>query len=401
MRPRRLRWQLASITAARGGINTGFRMIYPFLPVLARGMGVQPQAIILAATARSALGLGAPLVGSLADTRGRKTAMLLGMGVFAAGCAGLAIWRTYPAFVVAMLAVSVCKILFDPAEMAYLGDRVVYARRGLVIALSELGWSGAFLVGVPAVGWLMERTSWSTPFAWLALAAVLLGGWLWRELISDPPAQGERPTIRTGFRSILANPSAIGFLAISLFISAGNETVAIVFGLWLEVDFGLQIAALGAASAVIGLAELGGEGLVAGLADRLGKRRAVAIGIVSNSLAALALPGLGRTLPGALLGLFLFYLTFEFTVVSSLPLLTEQVPQARATLIASNITGFSLGRTLGALAGGPLFRMGLAANCGAAAAINLAALAVLLLFVREHSLGSPAGEVSGASGEGA
>ncbi len=401
MRPKRLRAQLAAITAARGAINTGYRMIYPFLPTLARGMGVDPQAIILAVTARSALGLGAPLVGSLGDTRGRKTAMLLGAAVFGAGCAALAIWPSFPTFVLTTLAISLSKILFDPAEMAYLGDRVAYARRGLVMAISEFGWSGAFLLGVPLAGWLMERGGWTAPFAWLAGGMLLVGGWLWRDLLPDPPSAGKRPSMLAGFRAVLAHPSARAVLVLSLLIAVGNEVVAIVFGLWLEADFGLQVAALGAASAVIGLAEFSGEGLVAALVDRIGKRRAVAGGIGCNVLAAVALPALDDTLTGALVGLFFFYLTFEFTIVGSLPLMTEQVPQARATLMATNITGFSLGRALGALAGGPLFRIGITANCAAAAAINLAALAVLLLFVREHGVVQPVGEPSSATGDGA
>ena len=51
-----------------------------------------------------------------------------------------------------------------------------------------------------------------------------------------------------------------------------------IFGVWLEDSFDLQIAALGAASAVIGLSELGGEGLVAAFVDRLGKPRAIGLG---------------------------------------------------------------------------------------------------------------------------
>jgi predicted MFS family arabinose efflux permease len=120
----------------------------------------------------------------------------------------------------------------------------------------------------------------------------------------------------------------------------------------------LKIAALGAASAVIGFAELGGETLTAAITDRLGKARAVAGGVLLNCLAALALPFLGASLPGAFVGLFLFYLTFEFALVSSIPLMTEVFPPARATLMAGNVAAHSLGRALGALVTAPLFALG-------------------------------------------
>jgi predicted MFS family arabinose efflux permease len=117
---------------------------------------------------------------------------------------------------------------------------------------------------------------------------------------------------------------------------------------WLEDSFGLQIAALAGASAVIGISELGGEGLVALLTDRIGKPRALALGMSANALAAALLPFIGRTEVGALVGLFLFYITFEYVMVSHIPMMTELLPGARATIMAFNLSGHSLGRAIGA-----------------------------------------------------
>ena len=52
--------------------------------------------------------------------------------------------------------------------------------------------------------------------------------------------------------------------------------------------------------------------------------------------------------------------------------------------MATNIAASSLGRSLGALAGGPLFAIGLGANGLVAAGLNIAALLLLLSFVRER-----------------
>jgi predicted MFS family arabinose efflux permease len=111
----------------------------------------------------------------------------------------------------------------------------------------------------------------------------------------------------------------------------------------------LKIAALAGASAVIGLSELSGEGLVALTTDRLGKPRALVLGLTGNILAALLLPIVGRTPLGALVGLFLFYITFEYVMISHIPLMTEIMPGARATLLSFNVAGHSLGRMIGAL----------------------------------------------------
>lgn len=383
--PVRLRYQVLAFTVVRTIINTAFRMVYPFLPAISRGLGVPIESITVAITLRATLGVFSPFIGSLADIRGRKTAILLGVGLFAVGMLLVTVWPTYPSLFVSLLLVGLSKIVFDPAMQAYLGDHVPYERRGLAIGLSEFGWSGAFLLGIPIVGWLIAQYGWNAPFFWLTLLGIGLIFLLWRILPVDRPIPGTQLSLRQGFRVVLSYPSALAGLVMALLINASNETVNIVYGLWLEDSFGLQIAALGVASAIIGIAELGGEGLVAGFVDRLGKRRAVGLGLLCYAAASLLLPALGVTETGAWLGLFLFYLSYEFTLVSTIPLMTELAPGARATLLASNVAAFSLGRALGSLIGPALYVHGLPANTIAAALMNLASLALLIIFIREAS----------------
>jgi len=359
-------------------------MVYPFLPVIARGLGVAPEAIILGVTARLALGLATPFLGALADRVGRKPAMLAGIVTFMIGGLIVGLYPSYTTLIVALLTVGLSRSLFDPALQAYVGDRVAFERRGTPMALVELSWSGAYLLGVPVVGLLIGAAGWVAPFPALAAVALLGALWVGFTLPGKAGTEVRGASITSGFSAILARRSALAGLAVGFLLSSGNETVSIVYGLWMEQSFGLQIAALGAATAVIGLAELGGEGLVAGFADRIGKRRLVAAGMIMNTAAALVLPQLGGSLAVGLIGLFAFYLSFEATIVSTLPLMSEQVPEARATLLATNIAGLLLGRSLGALAGAPLFSLGMQANGAAAAALNLLALGLLLGLVKER-----------------
>jgi predicted MFS family arabinose efflux permease len=182
---------------------------------------------------------------------------------------------------------------------------------------------------------------------------------------------------------ILQHPSALAALSISLLISVSNEAVNIIYGLWLENSFGLQVAALGAASAVIGVAEMSGEGIVALITDRLGKRRAVISGTLATAGTCLVLPLIASNPAGALFGLFLFYLSFEFTFVSLIPMMTELVPSARATLLASNLAASAVGRGLGAFIGPYLFDIGLYANTVFATVMAIVALLILVVGVKE------------------
>jgi hypothetical protein len=54
----------------------------------------------------------------------------------------------------------------------------------------------------------------------------------------------------------------------------------------------------------------------------------------------------------------LFYITFEFTIVSAMPLMTEVFPAARATFMAMFIASTAMGRSFGSLAAPRLYELG-------------------------------------------
>jgi predicted MFS family arabinose efflux permease len=148
-----------------------------------------------------------------------------------------------------------------------------------------------------------------------------------------------------------------------------------------EQAFNLNIASLGFTALAIGISEFGGEALVTMFTDKIGKRKALVLGVAGNCLAALAIPFLGRWLAGAMVCLLLFYLSFEFTMVSGIPLMTEILPSARATMLAAHLAFIALGRALGDLVAPLLFSQtiiqGITANALAAILFNLLALVAL------------------------
>jgi predicted MFS family arabinose efflux permease len=109
---------------------------------------------------------------------------------------------------------------------------------------------------------------------------------------------------------------------------------------------------------VIGVAEMIGEVLTASIADRLGLKRSIIWGLVLSALSYLILPLFDHTLAWALAALFVVFLSFEFAVVTSISLTTEVLPGARATMMASFMAVMSVGRVIGALAGGPIWLAG-------------------------------------------
>jgi len=344
----RLRFQLIIFMFLRTILNTMHRMVYPFLAVFARGLGVEIVTLSYVVTARSFFGMFAPVFGFIADHRGRKFGMLLGALLFTIGVSVVALYPSFITFSIAVMFAILGKNLFDPAMQAYFGDRVPYERRGTALAVTEAAWSSAFVIGVPLMGFLIAGFGWDKPFVLLTVLGLVMLLVIWRMVPFTPQSQRKIDSV-SNFRLVLTSIPAIAGISIAVWASAANELVNLIFGVWLEDSFGLKIAALAGASAVIGLSELSGEGLVALTTDRLGKPRALVLGLTGNAAAAFLLPFIGRTELGALIGLFLFYITFEYVMVSHIPMMTEVMPEARATLLSFNLTGHSLGRLIGAL----------------------------------------------------
>jgi len=344
----RLRFQLLIVMVLRTIFNTMHRMVYPFLGTFARGLGVDVTTLSFALTGRSLIGAFVPFIASVADQRGRRFGMLAGIALFTFGVSLVAVWPSLWTLTAALILALLGKYMFDPAMQAYFGDRIPYQQRGLALAITELGWSLAFILGVPSMGLLIASFGWSAPFPVLTALGLGMFAVIWwmapKRDANHVPARNPW----ANFGTVLRNVPALTGISIALWASAGNELVNLIFGIWLEDSFGLQIAALAGASAVIGFSELSGEGLAALLTDRLGKPRALALGLSANAGAALLLPFIGQTEVGALVGLFLFYISFEFVMVSHVPMMTEMLPGARATVMAFNLTGHSLGRALGA-----------------------------------------------------
>jgi len=369
--------QLALFAIIRTILNTAYRMIYPFLSIFMRVLGVDINAMSLAFGLRSLSGGVVPFIISVTDKRGRKFGMLLGVGLFTLSMALVIFFPTYPALLVSMFFSTLAKYIFDPAMQAYLGDSTPYEKRGRVLAITELGWSLSFIIGVPLAGFIIARAGWVSPFKLLFFLGLITFVLLICLIPKDGARVGTRASVWTSFREIFSYGPAVAGLSIALWATVANEIVNLIFGVWLEDSFGLQIAAQGASAAIIGISEISGEGLVASFYDKLGKKRALSLGLITNSLAAFVLPFLGKTTAGAIVGLFLFYITFEFTLVSVIPMMTEVMPLSRATLMSFNVAALSLGRAIGAPLATFFYQFGFFAVVGGTIAFNIVALFAL------------------------
>jgi predicted MFS family arabinose efflux permease len=364
----RLRTQMAVLFPTRTVLNVSNRIIYPFLPSIARGLGVSVTAASGLVTLRMIPGLAAPLFGPLADRHSRRSTMEVALAFFILSSllmvsSGMLATGVLVAAAVSFLLYGLSKALYDPTVHAFLGDTVPYRQRGRAIGLIELSWSSAWLIGVPAAGFLIERYGWLAPWAILA-ALGSLGLWFTHACLPHGQPTARQVEGRQGiaflvgsWRHLLRRRGVIALLFTSLLLVIADEIPFIIYGAWLEASFGLSLSALGLASIVVGLAEASAELGTTVITDRLGKRRSVLAGLTGMAVTLVMLPGLARLgLSAALAGVVLVVFAFEFAIVSLLPLATELVPEERASLLSLNITAIALGRIVGTASGGWLWQ---------------------------------------------
>jgi len=375
--------QLILISIVRLVITTGLRMVYPFLPEIARGLNISTLEVSRLISFRAFAGFLSPLFGPLSETLGRKSLMVAGTALFFSVCLLVALLPSIWTLGAALLLIGLAKAIFDPAMQSYLGDQVPYGKRGWAVAVTEFSWSGSLLAGAPLIGLLMQSYGWASPFfllAFLGLASLFLLRWGIPSAVKDEKAAS---SLKFG-RVLKEHPvifAAAAFASLALF---ANEAIMIVYGVWMESSFSLSIAGLGLSAGLIGGGELLGE-LTAGLAvDRFGKRRVIVLFSSFTALIYLLIPFVSKSLFSALVSLFLLFYFFETTIVAVIPLFTELVPQARSVMMSISVAFQSLGRALGALLGPLIFAWrGFGLSGVLASAVMTLSLVVFVLWVKE------------------
>jgi DHA1 family inner membrane transport protein len=376
---RSIQFQVILLAGLRTIMNTANRMVYPFLAVFARGLGIDLASISLVMSVRSFTAMLTPFFAPTVERFGRKLGMLLALALFTLSNLALFLMPTYPVFFLSQCLSYLSMYFIFSTVHAYVGDQVPYAVRGRSSAILEFSWSLSFILGVPLVGLLISRSGWHAPFPLFSALGFLSFLLVLRFIPRPNPSHNQRINLLAGLKHILKSRAAVAGLIFSVVFHIANETINLVFGVWMEDSFGLKIAALGGAALVIGLADLGGETLSAALVDRLGKKRSVAIGVSLNVVSVLTLILSGGVLWSSLVSLFFLFLSFEFVIVCFLPVMTQVLPQARSTLMSYEVAAHAAGRGFGALLAAPLFVLGFNANIIASAILGLLALLLLRL----------------------
>lgn len=378
-----LRRAVVVLTSVRLVVNTMERFVYPFLPTIARGLGIPLDQAGLLLSLRSGTSLAMPAVVATVGRDGRRRRLM----TFALACTAIgslvvaAPWGFVGAMVGFCL-VGLGKPSYDVGALSYVADRTPYAKRARVMGFLEITFAGGLIIGTPIAGLLIEHFGWRAPFMVIAALAALAIPVMRRAVEPGHPEGGDPPT------KLRLDRTMIIFLAtVSLFM-AGTEASFIVVGAWMEDAFGLSILALGGISLLLGGAELIGEGAVMGFADRFGKRTLMLSGLAVGAAGFLAIQFAGTNATIGLAALSVALFGFETGIVAAIPLASEMAPGARASFLALFGTSILGGRFLGSLLGPTLYlHQGIRANVLVTAATYAVGILVTLAVVDDDRPG--------------
>ena len=364
--------------------DVSVRVVYPFLPEVSAGLRVPLDRVGQMLSLRSGVEIVSPLAGALSDRLGHRRSMSIALVVLAIGLAMIGLSSDPAVTVLGFVVSGVGTAFYLPSQLAYVSERTPYARRGRVLGAIEMTWASAGIVGAPLMGALIGSLGWRAPFIAVTVSALVCAA-LTLTLAETPPslrARGEAFRVR----SILHHCSAIAFLVVWLLLFLAFENIQVGYASWFESRFGLSAGQRGFMQTLFGVFEIAASSSSSLFLDRVGKKRGVTSGLLVGLLGYVMLVGLGHlALWIGLASMSIAFLGFEFSVVSGLSIGSEQLPQARGTMLALVIMSSGLGRMFGAVSGGAFAAgAGFPAAALASAAIGVVTLGLFVGYVQER-----------------
>lgn len=368
---------VAGIVCARLAVNGGIRVVYPFMAVVAQGLGVSFGVVALLVASRSLSGLAGPAIARCVSPRHRRGLMLASQAILIVGCLLIVAAAALPAAVrtaavgMGFVATGLARPLFDLPMQAWISAHVPAAARGRAFGVTELGWALSLGVSVPIADALSGRLGWRSPFAVvvglacvgvLALLLTVPADHTSVTVATDRPVQapGRQPRTARGRGRARRLHAAVLVCAGAGLVVAAGELLLVVYAQWMTRDLGLSAAQIGASTLLIVVAELTGEGLIVAVADRAGLRRTLRVALLASVATYVALGLAGHRIGVALIAVVVLFVAFEVTVVGVVALVSTITdhPPDRARLLGTLMAAIACGNAAGAVLAPLMFARG-------------------------------------------
>ncbi len=344
------RADITKLTYGKATVNTAIRWLPFFLPILAVAYGTTTATLALLLGLAEAAGLSTLFVGRWLDAGRERLVIVLALVTVAVSSA-LALVGSIWLFAAALLLLGAASGFVTVGGHAWISARVRFERRARFIGIFEMSWATALVVGVPVVALLIDRFNWRAPFIAVAIAA--LGGAALIGAMTDGEGNQRRPLAKADKTPITTDAWMIIALA-AMIALAGLTTVAVV-GTWLDLTLGVSTGGVGLVAISFGLAELTATSSSSVFADRLGKRRTIQASVLVTLAGLAIIATAGNSLFVGVVGLIIFFLGFEYSIVTSFSLVSEAMPKSRGRVMGVSNAVSTGGRGIGVGSSGYLY----------------------------------------------
>ena len=367
--------QFVPLTAAQAVLNTALRWAPFFLPTLAGAFGTTAAKLTTVLGLGETAGLSTLLIGRQLDSGRERTIMVAALGLAAVSSLG-ALTGNFWVFAASYVALVIGASAFTVSGHAFLSRRVPFERRARTIGVFETSWALALLVGAPSIALLINVFGWRAPFlvlaALLAIMALVVG--LGRD-DSVPLDDANAPLVRQPLTT-----DAWILIGASAAIAMTGLTTLVIAGTWLDEALGVSTGGIGLVAMAFGAAEITASSSSAAFADRAGPIHSTRVALILAIVGLLVMTQAGSSLLIGALGLLLFFLGFEFSIVTSFSIVSEAMPQARGRALAANSAVGTAARGIGIVMSGLLYQAyginGPIAISVSAAVVGLALLSI-------------------------
>jgi MFS transporter, DHA1 family, inner membrane transport protein len=346
------RLPLILMTVLKFMTNGLLRLPYPFIGDLARGLGTTNASIGTFLSVGELAGLAGSLAGPDLDKGRHRRWLSIGFGLCGFGGGVIAGMRSTVGLLIGFCLISIGVNLATMGGHSAIGAMTTFAKRGRAIGIFETSWAAALLVGGYVSGVLIDRYGWWVPFAVFSAGLFLTTPLLISRM--DPlTREAAHESDATGGLNSQFNLLAVArVVSLSIVVTFAQVLMFSSMGPFMENRHGFDTKAIGALVVGLGAMELLGSGGTALFTDRLGKRRAILMGlIVMLSGVALMFVLGGNAKVAAVIAILVFFLGFEFAYVSLLAVVSEVGGPRRGAVVAFDHSVVTITRAAGAWIG--------------------------------------------------
>ena len=337
-------------------IGTDTFLISPLLPTLQQVYHVSTE---LSGWMVSSYALGyagfALIAGPISDGLNRKKVMVLGMSFFAistffCGIAPSFLWMLTFRFLAGVSAAFVSPQVWASIPLLIEKKQIVKA-----IGVATAGLSISQILGLP-LGAYLATIHYTIPFYFIGILSALLVILIYVVLpeIQSVHIGGNKKAILQRYKQLLTDSKvSLSYFAYFVF-QTGNFAAFSFFGVWLSIQFGLQVHEVGTAMLVLGLGNLTGNIFGPRIVNKIGYNLSFYGGIIFTAVLYVLLPHVKNIVLVELLFFALFFVT-GILFVLMMRHLQNISSVARGTGAALANASMYIGQMIGAAIAGMLF----------------------------------------------